>query len=255
MAIDTYTVMHMKHRKQKWKRWLKKDLRPEIRYLMTLKIVYKKMTEVFTDSQKYPEKTYIYWYIAQVHSASIVAGIYRLIDKRGDVVSLYRLLTEVKNNPELVSRCAYTRLPARYPNHTRNYLNKNGLNKEFTQMAGNGKYINRSIVDRDIKQIDNISDRVGKFRHKFIGHHADNQRHYRVMPTFKQAHDCVDELERIFNKYYQLITGTFIINNIDIQGIEDDISSFFKQYQNVNTERGRRAEKDKMWKGGLKDLR
>jgi|GEM_PF-3548542 len=241
--------MNMRHRKQTWKRWLKKDLLPEIRYLMTLKIVYRKMAEIFANSQKYPANSYLYWWAGQVHSASIVAGIYRLIDKRPDVISLHRLLIEVKENPELISRRAYTRWPVKYPNHTRNILAKSRLNREFTQMAGSGKHLNRSVVDLDIKQIDNISDKLEKFRHKFIGHHASNQRRYRAMPTFKQAHDSIDELERIFNKYYQLISGTYIINNVDIQGIKDNISSFFNKSGNVNTQSAPRDEKDQTRKG------
>ena len=102
--------MNVRYKKQRWKRWLEKDLLSEIRYLIELKIVYKKLEDIFIGSQEYPEKSDLYWYLGQVHSVSIVTGFYRLIDKRKDVVSLLRLLVEVKKYPELVSRRAYTRL-------------------------------------------------------------------------------------------------------------------------------------------------
>ena len=88
--------MNVKNKKQRWKRWLEKDLLSEIRYLIKLKIVYKKLEDIFVGSKKYPKKSYFYWYLGQVHSAATIAGLYRLIDKRRDVVSLLRLLIEIK---------------------------------------------------------------------------------------------------------------------------------------------------------------
>lgn len=156
------------------------------------------MEDIFVESQIYPEKSYLYWYLGQVHAASIVSGVYRLIDERNDVVSLLRLLIEVKKYPKLVSRRAYTRLIRRLYRDKFDYrFEKCRLNKEFTQRAGNGQYINPLIVNGDIKQIESVSKKITRFRHKFVSHHAYNQKRYRAKPTFRQVHDCIDKLAEI----------------------------------------------------------
>jgi len=227
--------MNIRNKKQRWKRWLEKDLFPEIRYLIKLKTVYKKLEDIFVGSKKYPEKSYFYWYLGQVHSATAITGLYRLIDKRKDVVSLINLLGDVKVYPELVSRRAYTRL-ANIPRNDIAFTDeKKRLNKEFTQRAGNGLYINPSIINKDIKQIESLSKIIKKIRHKFIGHHAYNQRRYRTKPTFKQTYDCIDEFEKIFRKYHLLITGGDIkvISNYEKQKIENDLALIFKESNNT----------------------
>ena len=222
--------MNNRNKKQRWKKCLEKDLLPEIRYLIKLKIVYKKLEDIFVGSKKYPEKSYFYWYLGQVHAASIVSGVYRLIDERKDVVSLLRLLVEVYKYPELVSRRAYTRLTRNLYRDQFDYREeKRRLNNEFTDRAGNGQYINPSILNGDIKQIESVSKKIARFRHKFVSHHAYNQKRYRLKPTFKQAHDCVGRLADIFHKYRLLIigSGTEIIENWEIRKIENDILKIF----------------------------
>jgi hypothetical protein len=136
----------------------------------------------------------------------------------------------VKKYPELVSRRAYTRLTRNSYRDRFDYREeKRRLNKEFTQRAGNETYINPSIVNKDIKHIESLSKTIEKFRHKFIGHHAYNQKRCRLKPTFKEAHDCIDEFAEILQKYYMLITGNGIeiVADWEIGRIENDILKIF----------------------------
>lgn len=218
------------NRKQKWIKWLKQDLLPEVSYLLKLKTIYKTMGDIFENTKKYPKNNWFYWYAAQAHTAAVVAGIYRLIDARpkNDVISLYKLLNEVKDNPQLVSRRSYTRLPRNSYRDRFDYrIEKRRLNNEFTDRAGNGDCIEHLKVRQDIQHIKEISKKIEKFRHKFIGHHAYNQRQCKLKPTFKEAHDCIDQLNDIFKKYYLLITGDSIITN-EMNDVRNDLVLFFK---------------------------
>ena len=225
------------NRKQRWKKWLRQDIVSEIRYLTKLEIVNKKLSEIFEMSESCPKKSYFYWYIRHVHSASVAAGFYRLIDIRRDVISLKKLLHEVRQAPELVSRRAYTRLPMKARNAIDQKLEKQHLNEEFTKMAGSGQYVDPEIVSRDIKRIENISKKIEKFRHKFIGHHAYNQKRHKIAPTFEEAYGCVQQLTEIFKKYHLLITQSDIdvIADWEKQNIENDLASFFKSNNDVRS--------------------
>lgn len=224
--------MNVYYKKQRWKKWLVKDLLPEIRYLIKLKLAYKKLEKIFMRSKKYPKGSQFYWYLGQVHAASIASGIYRLIDKRKDSVSLFRLLNEVKEYPELVSRRSYTRLKKGLYIEKFDYRNmKLSRNKEFTDRAGKSRYINLSIVNKDIRQIKSGSKIIEEFRHKFVAHHAYNQKLYKTKPTYKQAHDYIDKLAEIYKKYYQLITGRpiEIIDDWEIKTVKNDIAKIFNK--------------------------
>jgi hypothetical protein len=130
----------------------------------------------------------------------------------------------------LVSRRSYTRLTRNLYRDRFGYrFKKRRLNKEFTQKAGNGPYINPLIVKKDIKQIESLSKIIKKFRHKFIGHHAYNQRRYKAKPTFKQSHDGIDKLAEVFEKYFLLITrtGMTVVNDLEKDDIENDLNMIF----------------------------
>lgn len=222
--------MNASSQRRKWRRWLQEDLRSEIAYLQTLKIVYKKLADIVVRSSAYPKINHFYWYIGQAHSAATVAGIYRLVDTRSDVVTLRRLLIEIENKPKLVSRRAYTRLKVKDRDKVRRAVEKKHLNKEFTQLAGNGQHLKATTVSRDINRLDYIRRKIENLRHKYIAHHAHNQKRYKVKQTFKQTHACIDELETIFRKYHQLVVGgdIHITSNCERQDIENDIDLIFQ---------------------------
>lgn len=222
--------MNASSQRRRWRRWLKKDLLSEIAYLKALKIVFKKLADIVERSSLSLKMSHFYWYIGQVHSAATAAGIYRLVDTRSDVVTLRRLLTEIENKPELVSRRAYTRLKVRDTDRGRLTVEKKHLNKEFTRLAGNGKYLKPAIVSKDANRLDSIRRKIENLRHKYIAHHAYNQKCFKITQTFKQTHACIDELELIFEKYHQLIAGGYVqvISNTEIQAIESDIDLIFQ---------------------------
>lgn len=223
-----------RHLKQKWKRWLINDLLPEIRYLLKLKTVFRKLSEVFSDINKYPKNNYFYWYIGRVHSATVVTGLCRMMDERKDVVSLVRLLNEIKENPELISRRAYTCIKQKYrePRHY-NFV-KRRLDNEFSKMAGKGSFLDPRIIESDLKRIKKITAKTIQYRHKFIGHHAYNQRIYKKTPKLLDIHTCFDNFEKIFRRYFLLITGGDIevYGDLEVRDIEKDINQIFKSIGN-----------------------
>jgi len=219
--------------KQKWTRWLKKDLFSEFWYLLKLKKIYEIMLNIFKNAEKYPENNWSYWYVKHTYTDAIIASIYRITDMRSrkDVISLYRLLNEVKDNRRLISRKAYTRITGnKWKNSIYYGLEKDRLNNEFTQVAAGGAYIRPSIVRRDISQIKKIYKEIKNFRHKFVAHHAYDQRRYRKIPTFPEVNDFVKQLYDIFSKYYLLITGGAVVINIDRdeEEIKADLAAIFK---------------------------
>jgi len=217
------------HIKRKWKRWLEDHIRPEIEYLLRLKAIYKTLGKIFTNSKRYPQRSTFYWYLGVTYSTSIVAGIYRLIDNRNDVISLLRLLNGIKQNPELISRRAYTRLNLKNESDFTRACEKRRLNEEFTEWAGSGEYIDSEIVTKDLQRINEVSKPLVKFRHKYIGHHAYNQKSWKgKIPTYRDVHKCIDELTKIFRRYYLLITHCNWNLTDKINDIKREINAFFE---------------------------
>jgi len=259
--------------RQKWTRWLKKDLFSEFWYLLKLKEIYEIMSNIFKNAEKYPENNWFYWYVKHTYTDTIISGIYRLIDRRNDIISLSNLLIDVvpaikllkgdehkckllkaadlkygasgqkqiesscvylkgiKPNWKLISRRAYTRITRdKYRDEIDYRDKKSELNDEFTKYAGAGEYISPCKVCSDIRRIRKIYKRIEIIRHKFVAHHAYDQRRYRKIPTFLEVNDFVKQLYDIFSKYYLLITGGSVVINIDqdVTEIKEDLAAIFK---------------------------
>ena len=93
--------------------------------------------------------------------ASLVLGITRQVDERTEVISLLKLLQDIKANPNTITK---NRLQTQYEKNLPRQIGE----QHFAENFGSGEEVDTQILERDIKELNLLLPKVAKFRHTRI---------------------------------------------------------------------------------------
>ena len=182
-VVNKVTLTAYRKKEATWSKWLRTDehhpIWPQIYTMVVSDITFRTVAYAAgRDKESALHNNLVRQAFTQGYLATQGLTIRRLTDKRGDVISLPRLLRDVKSNLRLITREVYvseTGLP--YEGDFRPHV-------RFDQLAGTRSdrrqrrdRIPRRVVDTieswlDIDEIDEVVD----WSHKFLAHAADFQR-------------------------------------------------------------------------------
>jgi len=131
-----------------------------------------------------------------------------MVDRDSRSASLYILLKDIKENPEILSRERYTGL-FKDTGFANDYFY---INEQFDRLVGKGKnYIDPDDVDKDIQSLEKIrANELITYVNKTIAH-LDKKKIEKV-PRIKDLDDSIDLLEELVQKYY----GIFYAGGISL---------------------------------------
>ncbi|CCF84236.1 hypothetical protein [Nitrolancea hollandica] len=134
------------------------------------------------------------------YADSIVMSIRRELDYGPTTGSLRRLLEEIRDNYELITRQAYiNRWVEDAPDETAI------ADACFTELAGNGSTFDPRIAIADIKVLDALGSDIKKYVNKNIAHREKINKPIKL--TYEKLHKFIDDYEAVVIKYHSLLTG------------------------------------------------
>jgi len=123
-------------------------------------------------------------------------GVRTLVDWHVNSISLVKLMQEIRDHPEVISRRRYT---AKYTG----WLRPHG-HSDFDRFAGHGKnQIDAKLIERQRKNLIASQRKIRTFVNKHIAHTSKNR--MRNLPTYADLDVCVDLLEDLAKKFTLLI--------------------------------------------------
>lgn len=149
---------------------------------------------------------FIDW-MTTVYVGDALMGIRRQLDLDNDSISLVRLLREVKQYPEVLSRDRYIKLHAEtpVPDGLESYFGQKA-NRNFDKCSEPDKaHIDPSLVEVDLTQLKNSTKRLKRFANKRIAHFDRNK--FKDPPTFSELYESLDLIEQILKKYLLFLHG------------------------------------------------
>jgi hypothetical protein len=143
-------------------------------------------------------------WMARAYANDQMVGVRRQIDGRGDVVSLLRLLGQIKKNPQLLTR---ERFVSRYKVEHYPYAHKT-----FDKIAGLGQdCINAAMMEEDLKKLKDTTRNLQTYINQEITHIRDKPvgsvPTLPKLPTFAELDECLDLIESLLRKYRFLLYG------------------------------------------------
>lgn len=186
---------------EKWKKWLI-TISNEVRDLVRSCKIYSEIRQIVTSNPRINTSNLFYDWITRNYVDATLMGIRRQLDDHCDSVSLKNLLSDMKNNLDLLSRERHLALYS----EERLCLG----NKGFDSLAGEG--INNFPLERleqDIEQLEKIRSLHKTYVDRRIAHY-DKVRKVEVIGTFKDLDNAVSSLEEIVSRYDLLIRANYM---------------------------------------------
>ncbi len=186
---DIVRVMQQQNFKlDKWKKEFK-QVEVSVAYLRFNNTDFLNLSKRFNDGRLEP---YLWEFARRNYVTYMSMAIRRLLDDHRDVVSLWKLLSDIEANAETVTRKWFLK---EWPGGAHE--------STFLEFFGSGDFVQQSVVAGHKKQLDDatrsIRDRADKFEA-----HMDKKPKLKNTPTFNDIDNSVVVIAQIYKKYYYL---------------------------------------------------
>lgn len=208
---------------EKWNRWIDGPIRSNVLTMHLHRDVWRRTSEIITENDELPAS---YWweFMSDVYSNSQVIAVRRQVDLDPRVSSLAMLISEIKENPELVSKSLWL-------SHWEGDDDPGGraMRGWESAYAGDvGDHLDPAIPHSDLARLDSAGEAVRKFANKHVAHSQAYAKAPTVTLTLKDVHDAIDVIGELFAKYYEMLTaGSYVQLVPQIQG--GDWTAVFRQ--------------------------
>ena len=173
---------------RKWQGWLKGDLLLQVQNLIRDRHVANGFRQSLSPygGREVSWADLVCW-MSKNHITSMGTAIRRLADAAQDVVSLRRLLEDVKDHADVVT-----------VENLRRYRGEIRFEKEVVNVA--------DAVDDDIAVVKEKGEKIKKFVDKHIAHHVEKTAKV-VQPSYQEFEEAVNAYHRIYRKWALLLAG------------------------------------------------
>ena len=204
---------------EKWLRWME-TIHNEILALVEDANIFWEIQDIIRENPRIQKPSVFYSYLARTYLSHALAGLRRQTKLQKDSISFVRLLDEIAENPEELSRSYFN---SRYPSSNgpdlsqvvgRADLEKVGITDssqlkamikmdDFDRYAdASGAYVCPQMVKEDRARLESAVKTHEEFADKRIAHW--DKREPKVVPTFAELDDCIKLLDQTYVKYHFL---------------------------------------------------
>ena len=198
----TDVSIHSK-RRNRWRRWLP-AMKKDLTHLLGKREIFWELQDVAKENHRILEHGSFFDWMCTNYIATAAIGIRTFADHRRDVHSLWRMLYEMLEHPGVLSRRAHKafyRGTPRFPDFDL-------ADRSFDNIAGKGKSaISQQDIRRDLREIEDSSERVRKFANKRVAHRTPAGQ-LRRLPKFNELDASMDTIDRLFCKYNLVLTAS-----------------------------------------------
>ena len=175
--------------------------------------------KIIKDNQKIQKQSLFYDWITANYTVQIGIIIRRLAESKRkwegqnkDTISLWRLLDDIRKNPEVISRDYFYE---RYEGS--NIKNTNVPQNEFNKFAEPGaECISDDLICNDLKSIEFRTKNITNYVDKRIAHYDEPDEWATKLPTYEEADEVIELLQKITEKYRKLIPNDLFLGLLTI---------------------------------------
>ncbi len=183
-----------------WTRWIEGTIRNEVLTMHHHQAVYSQVAEIVnTREPKLPDSLF-FDYLRGTYATSQAAAIRRQAEQNSRVLSLGRLLSEIKAEPERLTR---QRFVGAWPPEDQ----RRGHETFSGYFAGDvGDNLDPEIVGHDIARLKMEAKKVVDHVDKYVAHADESPR--AELATFEDLNAVIAMIGDLFKKYALLLTGS-----------------------------------------------
>ncbi len=181
----------------KWNNWLE-TIDNDVTDLSVSRHIFWEVQKIIEANPKIHLPSSFYQWMGTHYAVYASIGLRRQIDKDQRTISLRRLLEEIRDQPEVLSRERYVALwdePA---------IRKRFAAEAFDKFAGPGKpHIDPAMVEEDCSQLVKKIEGMKEYVDKRIAHY--DKEGPTMLPTYADLDECLEFVEDLLKKYLAII--------------------------------------------------
>lgn len=172
----------------------------ELAWALTGHDIYKEVQNIVRKNEKTRSPLLFWKWMRQNYLDSASIRIRRLNDANKGMLSLKRLITDIKENEDVITRQQFV---SEYPK----WMQKEGLADRDFEIFANRKSSSISIkrINRDLERLGKQTQIIRKYTDKWIAH-AKGNRHNEAIPMLSDLEKALDTIDNICMKYHLLLT-------------------------------------------------
>jgi hypothetical protein len=200
-----------------WKKSLN-GITDDITELVLNKYFYTELANNIQTNPKINTGNHFWNFLKENYIAAMVLGICRQVDTDERSESLLRLLNELFDDAETLTKAWYVSQYSSAP------INLGA--GDFERHFGSQNFVDPSIIYSDIGKLLFATKEIKKFRHKRIAHKNKNDK-LKFSLTFDSLHETINVIEAIAVKYNLLLNQTGYPDNSLLPVIQYDWEDIF----------------------------
>jgi hypothetical protein len=185
-------------RHQRWCGWLK-DIDTDLTDVALARSVWRTINTIVAEHPGMPPSL-LFDAQARNYAAAQAVAVRRQVDHDSHSVTMIRLLEEIRDNTEVLSRQRYV---AMFP-----WGMQHLGDSQFNDWAEtSGSCVEAAFVTKDIDTLVGVTDTIRKYVNRHIAH-LDERRSRITIPSFNDLDVAIDLLFELFRKYNVVLTGS-----------------------------------------------
>lgn len=186
----------------RWQQWIREDLFQDVVGLFYERAMYRDYWIIVQNAPATVRSgPQFHSWVRHNYARAVALGLRRQIDKRRDVVSLRRLMSQVAAGSEEVTREWHVGLAG---------------SDEFLRQRSSTSFdkwgesrVQRRIVQRDIDRLDEVTAPAVRWVDSTVAHLSENRKELEISLKFADLHGAVDVVVELYKSYSVLLTGSY----------------------------------------------
>lgn len=180
---------------QQWRKWLK-VIHDEVQRLVINKHIFWEVQKIIETNPRIHQPSAFYTYLGDTYASHAVMGVRRQLKVDKQSISFARLLEEIIDSPQILSREYYVGL---YKDSAVEHL----ADRAFDKFSGMSRpHVCPNMVCNDLCQLKKIAKDCEDFADKRIAHR--DKRDPKVLPRFDDLNSSIEFLDKLYVKYHRL---------------------------------------------------
>lgn len=184
----------MQQKLEKWLKWIA-EVHKDAEELLQSQYIFAAYVELVKNNPDIESPADFHWWTRNNYISYIAMSIRRQAEwKDPDIISLAKLLHEMQESPEVVTRQWY-----------KDTFQYDWSDTDFNNVAGKGAHFDPLIAQKDLETLTILSLNITKFADRKIAHKSKQP-----VPTvkFDEIDGFIAEFEKILKKYILLFTAS-----------------------------------------------
>ena len=197
----------MNNRFKKWDKWLG-IIEKEVTNLFRYQHIFNEVQEMIKQNPTIQVQSSFYEFIGTSYVSLVVMGIRRQIKVDSQSISFARLLKEINETPEVITRKRFVSL----------YSTGIGIergNRDFNMFAEEGSdFVDSSKIQQDIEKLKLAGIKMEDFADKRLAHR--DKRDPKIVPRFQDIDDSIQFLGELLKKYVLLFRAQGMVSVLPV---------------------------------------